>query len=382
MHSKFYMFATLLISFCSHSYAQVTSDFFGVINVGIKSADRLTQSYGKDVLVAPTEAGRESGNIRDTYRRTSLQSAQSKFGWNFKANDKINGVLELDMVDFDKGTPTTHALRVRKASFQYLINEDSRLRVGKDFTIFNAVGPHTSNWVGGSYRAGNTGFILDEMVYFRQLGSMEIALALGNMGRNNGQSDTLTEIPTDFSFPSTSLRIENKTSFGRYGFAYTGNSGTQWNKKDVTFTNTQSWAQKVYADFKFDTTNLRFSAYQGVNTNDMALLGLASSRQGTLFVNLKESGAFVSLNYDFANSSSLYGGLSQAQINNPSDGLSTNALSKNQTARLGYKQLLDTGFSAFFELTHFKSEYNNVQGSADTTLAQSNLAHVGFLLSF
>lgn len=379
--NPFYLFL-LILSFKSYSQAQISSEFYGVINVGIKSADRLTQSYGKDVLVAPTEAGRDTGNIRDTYRRTSLQSAQSKFGWNFKANDKMSGVLELDMVDFDKGTPTTHALRVRKASFQYLINEESRLRVGKDFTIFNAVGPHTSNWVGGSYRAGNTGFILDEIVYFRQIGTTELALAIGNMGRNNGQSDTLTEIPSDFSFPSTTLRVENKSNLGRYGLAYTGNSGTQWSKKDATYTNTQSWAQKLYADFKFSSTNLRLSAYQGVNTNDMALLGLTSSRQGLLFVNLFESGAFISINHDFDNHSSLYGGLSQAQINNPADGLNINALSKNQTGRIGYKKIIDTGFSTFIELTQFKSEFNVTQGSVETAPAQSNLAHVGFLLSF
>lgn len=371
---------TLILS--QPASAEISTEFFGLINVGLLSTDRLTPSYGKDVLVAPTEAGRDSGNLRDSYRRSSIQSAQSKFGWSFKSGDKLNGVLELDMVDFDKGTPTTHALRVRKASFQYQLNEDSRLRVGKDFTIFNAVGPHTSNWVGGSYRAGNTGFILDEMVYFKNFGSLELALALGNMGRNNGQGDTLTEIPSDFSFPSTSIRIENKSSFGRYGLAHTSNSATQWSKKDASFTNTQAWAQKIYTDLKFNTTNIRFSVYQGVNTNDMALLGLASSRQDTLFVNLKEAGAFLSLQHDFSTTDSFYGGISSAQITNPQQGLKANALSKNTVGRLGFKHQLEAGLSTFLEITNFKSEYSKVQASTENSSTQSNLIHIGFLLSF
>ena len=368
--------------------SDVAATMFGTVNVGIKHSDRIVRSYGKDVLVAPTEAGpmTVAGNLDyDFYSsqpRTAIQSAQSKFGWNFKANDSTSGVLELDMVDFEKGAPTTHILRVRKASFQHLLSEESKIRIGKDFTIFNGVGPHTSNWVGGSYRAGNTGFILDELVYFRKISSWELAAAIGNFGRNLGEATTATEIPAEFSFPSATLRLEQKSEFGRWGLAYMGSQGAKWESRSPTQNNTQAHASKIYADLNAWNANWRLSAYQGTNTNDLALLGLATSKQGTQFVNLQEAGAFLSVQHNLSDARHLYWGLSYAQIQNPEIGLAANAIRSNQVSRIGYKQELEKNLVTFIEFTEFRSGYSAAASSQDINTAKATLGHAGFLYNF
>jgi hypothetical protein len=368
--------------------AEVTATMFGTVNVGIKSADRIVLSYGKDVLTAPTESGPMTNSAIPNYdhlshmNRTSIQSAQSKFGWNFRTNEYTSGVLELDMVDFKQGTPSTHILRVRKASFQHKFSEDSKIRIGKDFSIFNGVGPHTSNWVGGSYRAGNTGFVLDEMVYFKSIASFEVACSVGNFGRNFGETYSATELPSDLSFPSATLRIEHQFNSGRWGIAYIGSEGAKWQLRDPSATNTKANAAKLYADLNFWNSNWRFSAYKGTNTSDLALLGLASSKQSSGYFNLDEQGAFLSVQHNVTDTSKIYWGLSHAQILNPEMGLSQNVLTRNQVTRIGFKREMERGLETFLELTEFRSGYSVAVGSSDVVTATSTLGHFGFLYHF
>jgi hypothetical protein len=367
--------------------ADVSATMFGVVNVGIKHVDRVTKSYTKDILIAPTEAGPLTGTALDGYNRTSIQTSQSKFGWNFRASEKTTGVLELDMMDFNVSTPTTHILRVRKASFQHQLSEDSKIRIGKDFTIFNGVGPHTSNWVGGSYRAGNTGFISDEMVYFKTLGSFELGMAIGNFGRSLGEISAAKELPSDFSFPTGTIRLEQKLESGRWGLTHIDSAGAQWELKNPSYQNTKAWASKIYFDWNAFSANMRFAAYHGVNTSDLALFGMASSRQvdgssNPFFRNFKEEGAFLSVQHSFGESSHIYWGLSAARIVNPEDGLNPNTLKSNRVTRLGYKYELEKGLNAFCEFTHFESDYALAAGSTEPSLARSTLSHLGFLYSF
>jgi hypothetical protein len=380
LSKKSILIASLAVS--ATSFADVSATMYGTVNVGIMGADRVVKSYGKDVLAAPTEAGRESGAHMDGQNRTSIQSAQSKFGWNFKASEQTTGVLELDMVDFSKGTPTTHILRVRKASFQHQFDEDSKIRIGKDFSIFNAVGPHTSNWVGGSYRAGNTGFILDEMVYFKKISSFELMASIGNFGRNFAESFDPSDSPSELSFPSATLRLENRLEMGRWGFAYIGSDGAKWELINPANKNTKAYAAKLYADLNFWGANWRLSAYQGTNTADLALLGLAGSKQGTSFINLNEQGAFLSVQHAISDKLKLYWGLSHAEITNPEEGLKANTLRKNQVSRLGYKYELEKGLESFIEFTEFRSGFALADSSAEVTSAKSTLGHAGFLYHF
>jgi len=390
----------VVLSFFSalSSRADVTATMFGTVNVGIMSSDRIVRSYGRDVLTAPTEAGPVAihGNMiagsqtltpaqylyLSGVNRTSIQSAQSKFGWNFRGSEKTTGVLELDMVDFAQGTPSTHILRVRKASFQHNLSDDSKVRIGKDFAIFNGVGPHTSNWVGGSYRAGNTGFILDEMIYFKKLSTFDVALAVGNFGRNFGESFSANELPSDLSFPSVTIRVEQTLNIGRWGFAYMGSDGAKWELRDADFENTKANAAKIYADLNFWNANWRFSAYHGTNTNDLSLLGLASSKQGVNYLNLQEQGAFLSVQHNVTDSTKLYWGLSHAKILNPEVGLSQNSLKDNQVTRLGVKHEIEKGLEAFLEVTEFRSGFSNAIGIEKITTAKATMGHAGFLYHF
>ena len=355
---------------------------FGVVNVGVLHSDRMVKSYGKDSMTAPTEVGRANEPLNDL-NRTSIQSAQSKFGWNFRANENISGVLELDMVNFDKSTPSTHELRVRKASFQYQRSDSSRIRIGKDFMIFNGVGPHTSNWVGGNYRAGNTGFILDEMVYFRPLGAWELALSLGNFGRNFGETNNpIAGTYSDLSFPSYTVRLENKGEWGHWGLAYMGSIGLRSDLAVSGQPRVEAWAAKVYFDLNFWQANWRFSVYQGVNAADLALLGLAHAKQGTNEFNVEEEGAFLSVQHQLTEKQALYGGVSAARIKNPTVGVVANTLSKNQVLRLGYKQELEKGLHGFVEFSEFSSDYVATTGTTQVNTYKAFLGHAGFLYTF
>lgn len=356
---------------------------FGVINVGLLHSDRLVKSYGSDVLTAPTEAGEREGNILSELNRTSIQSAQSKFGWYFQLSNKLIGVLELDMINFSEATPTTHELRIRKASFQYTWSDASRIRIGKDFTIFNGVGPHTSNWVGGSYRAGNTGFILDEMVYFQGLGSWELALAIGNFGRNFGETNSPNAgTYSDLSFPSLTLRLENKGDLGRWGLAYMGSGGLRSDLAVSGQPRVDAWAAKLYFDLNFWQANWRLSAYQGVNAADLALLSLASAKQGSNYYNVEEEGAFLSVQHNLTDVHALYWGVSAARIKNPEVGVALNTLRTNQVLRLGYKQEIEKGLHGFLELTEFTSGYVAAAGTDQLNTYKATMGHAGFLYIF
>jgi len=372
-----------------NAHAEVAATMYGTVNVGIKSTDRIVRSYGQDVLTAPTESGPETNSTIPNYghlshmNRTSIQSAQSRFGWNFRASERTSGVLEIDMVDFKQGTPSTHIFRVRKASFHHQISDDSKIRIGKDLAIFNGVGPHTSNWVGGSYRAGNTGFILDEMVYFKSISAFEVAFSVGNFGRNFGETFSATELPSDLSFPSATLRIEHKfNSAGRWGIAYMGSEGAKWELRDPLAKNTKANAAKFYADLSLWNSNWRFAAYKGINTADLALLGLASSKQGSSYLNFDEQGAFLSVQHNVTESSKIYWGFSHAKILNPEIGINQNVLSENQVTRIGLKNEMEKGLEGFLEITEFRSGYSTAVGSQDLKTAKSTLGHFGFLYHF
>jgi|GEM_PF-4399233 hypothetical protein len=390
---RFFFLFLLFLTFHRFIWASPLKDLsvtpYGFFWTSFNASSAGLLSFGKRTLIAPTEAADGSQAV-DEKARYSVDTAQTRLGVQLTVGSKAEGAFEIDLIDFGAQAPTTSVVRVRRSVIKVQLDENIWFKLGKDMSLFNQHGPFTANPVGGNYRSGNSGFILDEAVLSGNVSFHEWSVGIGNFGRSFEELSSTgpgAYVPSLVSFPSVTWKHKMSLPQGALGWAVIGSAGARWSQVNPSAQDTSAWAAKVFAKTEQDLWTLIAEVYTGVNSNDLALLTLAESKQmnpssNPVWAHLREWGGFLSWQWK-VNQEKYYLGYGLAHILNPQDGLKEKSLVSNKCYRLGYKKtILTPGLEFFLEGAYYESEYLVQFNTQDTVTRSAALGMTGLWLSF
>jgi len=190
---------------------------YGFIKASPVVATRAVESFGSANLVGPIRAYPGSDSAADE-ARTSFQLSQSRAGINIGGADAVSGQLEIDFVDFEKASPVVRALpRLRIASVRYKASPSDTLSLGQDWDVFSPAKPHTFNFIGLYFGAGNAGFLRPQVKWTHAGERIKLEAAGGLAGVNSLPADSDLERGVVPSFAaSIAYGLGEK---GRVGFS-------------------------------------------------------------------------------------------------------------------------------------------------------------------
>lgn len=357
---------------------------YGLIKPTVIFAGRSVESYGQPNASAATAAANPvltSGALSHESNYT-LQVAQSRFGLWFAEGQPVRGQLEFDFIDigFAKSSPAQQAIpRLRIAKVEWSLSESTVLMAGQDWDLWGPINPHGINLVGGSFQAGNTGFMRQQAKLIWHNDSLELGGALGMIGSN---ATAKAAIPEFNGLPSLAARAA--VLFGSAGRIGADVLATQWRFNAGTATEKKAFAGGVgiYGDVTpAERFNLRFEAYYGQNMANMGTLGIGFGHMGADgLLSMKEVGGFLSAKYGFSDTNGVYGVFGLAKVLNDSDVaqsysapvvdamgavttppayVPTNGpgIKQNMNVRLGYEYRYDKSLAFLLEGFMFKTKH-------------------------
>ncbi len=361
---------------------------YGLLNPRVIVASAAVESYGQPNTTAIVAAGNPVTSVRYEDPRFSFQAGQSRFGiWAGKGT-ALRAHIEFDFVDFSKSTPTVQSNpRVRIANVLWDAAPGFTIALGQDWDIVQPINPHGINWVGGSFQAGNTAFMRQQLQMFYKVGDIEVAAAAGFPNNNATNQDNLLELGL---IPTGALRLQYSLGkMGRVGVSGIGTSLLAVPGDDQL--RTFAGLAGAFGELNLGPLNLRFEGYVGQNTANLFLLGIGSFRvQEGAVVEVAEAGGFLSFKLgvlpDFF---SVYGtagiaaALEPSRVAARSQGGGT-AMKRNHDARLGVDFKIMKNFSflleGFYHATLYQLTDEERAGvDADVTALG---AESGFIITF
>ena len=337
------------------------------------------ESFAQPNLTAITAAGNPVVGSLVNRDRYTFQVAQSRVGAAINENGTIRGMVEIDFWDPTKPSPTVASLpRLRIAKITWAPSPTFALELGQDWDLHAPIQSHTTNFIGGLFEAGNTGFMRQQLKVLFKPDGFELGLAIGFPGSNNGAAqgvigrDAVLELSR---LPTLALRaavIDDGFTFGVSAIA----TRLHFNKGQPESRRALAGAAAAYLGLNpvpwFD---LRIEGYIGRNAENIGLLSLGRGRaatsnpDGTIAIpaaDLEEFGAFASLRIALGERSAVYAMSGFASLTNRDDLLpsygrntdgtvvltSTNTgpgIKHNLAVRAGYELRPVTYLSLFIE---------------------------------
>ncbi len=288
------MLIALLIASLSTAHAEdeVKVKLYGTVKPTVALTGGAVESYGRPNESAITAAANPRLVTDADQAHLSWQVAQSRFGIQADAGD-AQAVLELDFIDFNVATPTTGARpRLRQATVGWSATDATTLTLGQTWDIFAPLNPLHRNLVGGSFQAGNLGFMRQQAIIDHKSKALHLSGALGLAGSNNGVSDAALELtPRPTVAGRAAARLGDTGEVGAAGFF----AKVALSEEDLT----TAWGGQLFADLKLgDKTQLRSEAFVGQNLQSTGMLTLAQARLDPTtgdIIDLQEAGAWISL---------------------------------------------------------------------------------------
>lgn len=271
-----------------------TVRIYGMIRPTISVADGAMASYGRPNESAITSTANPRVLADPDTARLSWQIAQTRFGINARAG-AATGVIELDFINFDVASPTVGAKpRLRIATVDWKLAEQTHLTLGQTWDTFAPTNPLHRNLVGGSFQAGNIGFMRQQAILDHKTEGVHLSAALGMPTSNNGVADGATErTPTPSATARAALRTDNGGEVGLAGFF----AQVALLDTENTVQKTQAWGALASADLRpADHTQVRAEAFLGQNLQSTGMLSLAQARLDPSGrpTDLKEAGGWLS----------------------------------------------------------------------------------------
>jgi hypothetical protein len=265
---------------------------YGIVKPTIAVTAGSFDSYGRPNESAITSAGNPL-LVADAARlRGSWQVAQSRFGLKV-GGPKAGAQLELDFVDFNVATPTVSAKpRLRIATVRFAPSARTSFTLGQTWDAFAPLQPFHRNLVGGSFQAGNLGFMRHQAILEQAAGPLTVVAAAGFVAANNGLGDTAVETnPT----PTGALRLVAPAG-GKKRIHLGGFAGK------VPFTDTDhtlAWGTALGAELPIgERTALKGEAYVGQNLANTGMLTLGQGSFDAVtrkIADVREFGGWLSL---------------------------------------------------------------------------------------
>ena len=327
---------------------------YGTLKPTVIMSVGTLESFGNPNASAETAAGNPMLATLPKDTRATFQVAQSRMGIYIAESSKARGQVEIDFVDFTKSSPTLASLpRLRIAKVEWEPIERLVLAMGQDWDLHSPVNGFGTNMVGGTFLAGNTGFMRQQIKAIYTFDKVaEVGTAVGFQSANNGFKDASQELARVPTFAVRAALIMGKSRIGVSGIA------TQLRQAPGTADErrTGSYSGLIYADLMpIKALQIKAEGYIARNLSNIGALALGF---GTAKVDIDEVGGFVSTKGQLHEKHAIYGTLGAAQVLNKGDvvpgysvtpaatptGTATRALSGtgpglqfNFTARVGYE---------------------------------------------
>lgn len=328
---------------------------------GSAMAETSVKSYGfikaaylmsKDVdsSFKPFSADETNANTElDGKSLSQLSLRDSRFGIKANNGSKASATLEFDF----NGNAANSAgaaggtLRHRQAFLSYKTG-NGEFKMGKMWTQFAGLNPHTYAVTTVNLKAGNTGFLADAVAYKHNIGDK---MVLGFETTTNGNADE--EV---VSGPNMGLRFDYKLGKGLAGFAYKG--GTTANSDAVTTDEDVAYsAMKVFYHGNYGATDVKFEYYTAKNGGGViGTIGGTADAKGN-GDDSEETGYWLSVKHSFGDSA-VFGGMSMAEVTNADD-ITGESYEKNAISRIGFDHKLDAGVVAFIDHSMFATTLKN-----------------------
>lgn len=337
--------------------------------------DSALVSDHKAFRAAKPAAGNDYSEL-EKESRGQISIKQSRWGFVAKTGENTSAKFEFDL-DGESGNTngatasSTGIIRVRQANLsQKFFGGAGTLTLGKKWTKFMGVLPHTYSYTTVNFFAGNTGFLVDGVDYTHNFGNVSASLELSNMGDN-----TTTKV----SGPVKTLTVDYKNDMMRVGASYTMASLNQRVQDTTNNKDSDAMGAKLYASFKL-VKNFDFRAeyYTGENLKSIHT-GAVESAVATDAKDYKESGYFVSAKYNFG-MAGLYASYGSSEADNARDvAVSASEVVSNSLTRVG----VDTkhhGVHYYIEYQGFDTEY--AMTTTTTKSFDSSLIELGLVYKF
>ncbi len=378
----------------SNVTTQAALDFnvYGIMKTSIVSASQQINSFGKSTFSAHTHAAAvdTTNSATEKYskeRRTSFQTQQSRVGAIINSGNKISARIEFDFIDFNQ---STHAAglqtRLRLAYMDYKFSDKLSLSAGQKWLSFMGVVPYMNNLVQANFYSGNTGFIGQEASLKYVTDHFDFYGSILAKGNNRTASQTSTELGAQ---PGVSLRADYKLSKGIIGLAAVAakvETDALAANTSNTYENGNSFVYKIFTKMNFGGLDFRAEAFNGQNTENLALLAIGgSSYKAASNTDIQTWGGFTSLAYKFNPTHTLYAGAGyvankDAAARLASESATVNKMASNKMARIGYEYHMGDGAKIFFEDTQYSTKY--VVSSNSYKSYDANVAEVGLMWAF
>jgi hypothetical protein len=163
----------------------------GIVHARVEFTQGV-QSFDNATPVAPTSAVNPAVLTDPDAPNLSFQVQQTRLGMQIGDASTFRAIVEIDFTHFDQSSPTVQAFpRIRIGLLEWQPAPGQRLFLGQTWDIFgNATGPqllsHSFNLVGSLFRAGNIGFMRQQLGWTGRFDGVELSLAAGMQGANTG----------------------------------------------------------------------------------------------------------------------------------------------------------------------------------------------------
>ncbi len=264
----------------------------GIVHARIELTQGV-QSFDNATPVAPTSAVNPAVMAAPDDLLLSFQVQQTRLGMTIGDPNNFRGIVEIDFTHFDQSSPTVQAFpRIRIGLLEWTFAPNQKLFLGQTWDIFgNATGPqllsHSFNLVGSLFRAGNIGFMRQQLGWSGRFDSVELAVAVGLQGANTGPTfNNIEGSLTPTGAARLMLHLGDRQVIGVSGIvtALRYASGMETEHRPAM-------GVVAFTDAQLGTFNLHAELYVAQNLAGTGALSIGAGRFGT---NVVEMGGYLS----------------------------------------------------------------------------------------
>ncbi len=303
---------------------------YGFVKPSIIYAFRGMETLSRPNMSGITAAGNPVVGFIPDQARLTMQFAQSRFGFAINENGHFRGLIEADFWDPARPTPVLNAVpRVRIAKVTWAPSKRFAIELGQDYDLHSPLNPHTYNFVGGLYQAGNQGFRRQQLKILVRPNHFDLGAAIGFQGNNGGDDGRASDGPFELSrFPTFAARlaiVDDDLMLGVSGIF----TQVVFNKGQPDTRRAAAMAGSLYFTITPSAAiDIRVEGYLGRNNANMSLLSLGFGRGSTLNPNgtvaipaadVDEYGGFLSARGSLGRHHALYVIAGMASVINRSD---------------------------------------------------------------
>ena len=264
----------------------------GIVHARIEFTQGV-QSFDNATPVAPTSAVNPAVLADPDTPNLSFQVQQTRLGMQIGDASTVRAIVEIDFTHFDQSSPTVQAFpRIRIGLVEWQPAPNHRLFLGQTWDIFgNATGPqllsHSFNLVGTLFRAGNIGFMRQQLGWAGRFDALELSIAAGLQGANTGPTFNNIEqslVPTGAL--RVMLHVGERQVIGASAIA----TALRYTMADAAELR-PAFGAVAFTDSQLGTFNLHAELYVAQNLAGTGALSLGAGRFGH---DVLEVGGYVS----------------------------------------------------------------------------------------